>query len=53
MTSGSTDGWGSAIVLAPLVISIFLIAGFFYFETKIPANRAAVYVAHLFPHLDH
>ena len=30
------------MVLAPLIISIFLIAGFFYYETTIPANRAAI-----------
>ncbi|KAI0740199.1 MFS general substrate transporter [Earliella scabrosa] len=42
VTSGTTEGWGSAAVLAPLIISIFLVAGFFYYETTIPANRAAI-----------
>lgn len=42
VTSGSTDGWGSATVLAPLIISIIGVAAFFYYETKIPADVAAV-----------
>ncbi|KAI0919870.1 hypothetical protein AcV5_001822 [Taiwanofungus camphoratus] len=42
LTSGSTDGWGSAMVLAPLIISIFMVVGFFYYETRIPPSRAAV-----------
>ena len=44
VTSGSTDGWASAVVLAPLVISISMMAGFFYWETLIPAEKAAMYV---------
>jgi len=44
VTSGSTDGWGSAIVLAPLVISISMMVGFFYWETLVPAEKAAMYV---------
>ncbi|EGN97457.1 hypothetical protein SERLA73DRAFT_110686 [Serpula lacrymans var. lacrymans S7.3] len=42
VTSGSTDGWGSGMVLAPLIISIFLIGGFFYWETLLPTHRAAI-----------
>ncbi|PCH34681.1 MFS general substrate transporter [Wolfiporia cocos MD-104 SS10] len=42
ITSGSTDGWKSAIVLAPLIISVFLFVGFFYAEMLIPPSRAAV-----------
>ncbi|CCM01857.1 uncharacterized protein FIBRA_03928 [Fibroporia radiculosa] len=42
ITSGSSDGWGSALVIAPLIISIFMVAGFFFFETRIPASKAAV-----------
>ncbi|KAI0699504.1 MFS general substrate transporter [Cerioporus squamosus] len=42
VTSGTTSGWGSAGVLAPLIISVFMVAGFFYFETTIPADRAAI-----------
>ena len=42
VTSGTTEGWGSAAVLAPLIISVFLVAGFFYFETTIPVHRAAI-----------
>ena len=44
VTSGSTDGWASAMVLAPLVVSILMVAGFFYWETLIPAEKAAMYV---------
>ncbi|RPD56812.1 MFS general substrate transporter [Lentinus tigrinus ALCF2SS1-7] len=42
VTSGTTSGWGSAGVLAPLIISVFMVAGFFYFETTIPVDRAAI-----------
>ena len=42
ITSGSTVGWGSAEVIAPLVISVFGVAGFFIYETRIPASTAAV-----------
>lgn len=42
VTSASTDGWGSAGVVAPLVISISMIVGFFVWETRIPPSIAAV-----------
>ncbi|KAJ8592754.1 MFS general substrate transporter [Rhizopogon salebrosus TDB-379] len=42
VTSGSTDGWASAIVLVPLVISISMVIAFFYWETLLPADRAAI-----------
>ncbi|PIL32540.1 MFS general substrate transporter [Ganoderma sinense ZZ0214-1] len=42
VTSGTTSGWGSAAVLAPLIVAVFLVAGFFYFETTIPVDRAAI-----------
>ncbi|KIP05049.1 hypothetical protein PHLGIDRAFT_108699 [Phlebiopsis gigantea 11061_1 CR5-6] len=42
VTSGSTAGWGSATVLAPLIISVFGVAGFFFYEKRIPASTAAV-----------
>ena len=32
---------GSAIVLAPLIISIALIAAFFFYESRIPGDRAS------------
>ena len=44
VTSGSTDGWASAIVLVPLFVSISMIVGFFYWETLIPVEKAAMYV---------
>jgi hypothetical protein len=43
VTSGSTDGWASAIVLVPLIISVSMVAAFFYWETLIPGERAAMY----------
>ena len=42
VTSGSTDGWGTAIVLAPLIISVAMVGGFFWYETRIPESRAAL-----------
>jgi MFS family permease len=44
VTSGSADGWASAIVLVPLVISISMVIAFFYWETRIPEEQAAMYV---------
>ena len=42
MTSGTSLRWGSVGVLAPLIISVFMIAGFLYYETKVPADCAAI-----------
>ncbi|KAI0641791.1 MFS general substrate transporter [Trametes meyenii] len=42
ITSGTTSGWGSAGVLAPLVISVVMVAAFFYYETTIPTDKAAI-----------
>ncbi|KAG1745540.1 MFS general substrate transporter [Suillus paluster] len=42
VTSGSTAGWGSAMTLAPLIISFAMISGFFYWETLLPTEYAAV-----------
>ncbi|KAI0791391.1 major facilitator superfamily domain-containing protein [Abortiporus biennis] len=42
VTSASDAGWGTAKVLAPLIISIFMVAGFFFYETVIPPEVAAV-----------
>ena len=42
LTSGSTDGWSSAVVLAPLIVSVLLIAAFLYYETRIPEDSAAL-----------
>ena len=44
VTSSSDVGWGSARVLAPLIISIFMVVAFFLWEARIPFERAAVYV---------
>ncbi|KAG1723918.1 major facilitator superfamily domain-containing protein [Suillus paluster] len=42
VTSGSTDGWASAIVLVPLIISLSMGVGFFYWETLMPVEKAAI-----------
>ncbi|KAG1718127.1 major facilitator superfamily domain-containing protein [Suillus paluster] len=42
VTSGSTDGWASAIVLVPLIISLSMVVGFFYWETLMPVEKAAI-----------
>lgn len=42
VTSGSSTGWGSAQVIAPLVLSVFLAAAFFVYEAYIPENLAAL-----------
>lgn len=47
-SGGSAAGWGSALVIAPLIISILMVIGFFYYETKIPAEVAAVCVGLVF-----
>ncbi|KAH7094091.1 MFS general substrate transporter [Auriculariales sp. MPI-PUGE-AT-0066] len=41
-TESSIKSWSSAIILAPLVISIALIIVFFFYETWIPADKAAI-----------
>ncbi|KAL1942302.1 hypothetical protein VTO73DRAFT_6366 [Trametes versicolor] len=42
ITSGTTSGWGSATVLAPLIISVFMVVAFFYYETTLPVDKAAI-----------
>ncbi|KAI0776916.1 MFS general substrate transporter [Trametes elegans] len=42
ITSGTTSGWGSATVLAPLIISVLMVVAFFYYETTIPFDKAAI-----------
>ncbi|KAG0693821.1 major facilitator superfamily domain-containing protein [Suillus ampliporus] len=42
VTSGSTYGWASLFVLAPLIISILMMVGFFYWETLMPVDKAAI-----------
>ncbi|KAG2132735.1 major facilitator superfamily domain-containing protein [Suillus bovinus] len=42
VTSGSTNGWASTKVLVPLIISILVVVGFFYWETRIPVDTAAI-----------
>ncbi|KAF8836849.1 hypothetical protein BDN67DRAFT_973657, partial [Paxillus ammoniavirescens] len=42
LTSGSADGWATAQVLVPLIMSVLMVAGFFYWETVIPVDKAAI-----------
>lgn len=42
VTSGSSTGWGSAQVIAPLVLSVILVSGFVIWEAYIPEEDAAL-----------
>ncbi|KAG8750828.1 hypothetical protein FRC14_000185 [Serendipita sp. 396] len=42
VTSGSTQGWATAYVLAPLIISLVLAALFFVWEARIPFEDAVL-----------
>ncbi|KAF8067698.1 major facilitator superfamily domain-containing protein [Lyophyllum atratum] len=42
VTTGSVNGWNTARCLAPLIISLFLIAGFFLWEARLPEDMAAI-----------
>ncbi|KAF8833506.1 hypothetical protein BDN67DRAFT_976562, partial [Paxillus ammoniavirescens] len=42
LTSGSADGWTTAEALVPLIMPVLMIAGFFYWETVIPVDQAAI-----------
>ncbi|KAJ7174348.1 major facilitator superfamily domain-containing protein [Mycena filopes] len=42
ITSGSIDGWTSAKVLAPLILSIFLLILFFVWESRLEESYASV-----------
>ncbi|KAF8583734.1 MFS general substrate transporter [Ramaria rubella] len=42
VTSGSTDGWGTGRVIAPLIISILLVPAFLLWEARLPTVLAAV-----------
>ncbi|KAG2131382.1 major facilitator superfamily domain-containing protein [Suillus clintonianus] len=42
VTSGSIDGWASPSVIIPLIISTLMVVGFFYWETFIPVDKAAI-----------
>ncbi|KAF8840131.1 MFS general substrate transporter [Paxillus ammoniavirescens] len=42
LTSGSADGWATAQVLVPLIMSVLMTAGFVYWETVIPVDKAAI-----------
>ncbi|KAG1732776.1 major facilitator superfamily-domain-containing protein [Suillus occidentalis] len=40
--SGPTNGWASPLVLVPLIISAVMVVGFVYWETLMPAEKAAI-----------
>ncbi|KZT37994.1 MFS general substrate transporter [Sistotremastrum suecicum HHB10207 ss-3] len=42
ITSGSSSGWATALVLAPLIISVFMMVFFFWYERRIPVEKAAL-----------
>ena len=42
LVQGSSTKWGSAGVIAPLIISVCLIVGFLYYETLLPEDLASV-----------
>ncbi|KAJ7877970.1 major facilitator superfamily domain-containing protein [Mycena olivaceomarginata] len=42
ITSGSIDGWSSAQVIAPLILSFFLFIAFFVWESRLSESYAAV-----------
>ncbi|KIJ58604.1 hypothetical protein HYDPIDRAFT_34023 [Hydnomerulius pinastri MD-312] len=42
VTSGSTDGWVTATVLTPLILSVFLFVSYFIWEAKIPEEHASL-----------
>ncbi|KZT34695.1 MFS general substrate transporter [Sistotremastrum suecicum HHB10207 ss-3] len=41
-TSGTTHSWTTAIVLVPVILSFFLLIAFFWYETRIPEDSAAL-----------
>ncbi|TFK97039.1 MFS general substrate transporter [Pterulicium gracile] len=42
LTAAPAEGWPTAGVLAPLIISVFLVVGFFFWERTLPVHRASV-----------
>ncbi|KAG1725479.1 major facilitator superfamily-domain-containing protein [Suillus paluster] len=42
VTSGSTDGWKSPMVLVLLIVSTLMVVSFFYWETLLPVEKAAI-----------
>nr|XP_019046433.1 hypothetical protein I302_05182 [Kwoniella bestiolae CBS 10118]OCF25363.1 hypothetical protein I302_05182 [Kwoniella bestiolae CBS 10118] len=42
LTQGPIDGWGSASFIAPFIISLFSILGFFLWESRIPPRTAVL-----------
>lgn len=41
-SGGASTGWRTAGVIAPLIISVFMVIAFFYYETRIPVETASV-----------
>ncbi|KAG1725491.1 major facilitator superfamily-domain-containing protein [Suillus paluster] len=42
VSSGSTNGWTSPMVLVLLIVSTLMVVGFFYWETLLPVEKAAI-----------
>ncbi|KAI9461385.1 major facilitator superfamily domain-containing protein [Boletus coccyginus] len=42
VTSGSTDGWKTSVVLVPLSLSVLLFFSFFVWEARIPEDQASL-----------
>ncbi|KNZ71653.1 hypothetical protein J132_07871 [Termitomyces sp. J132] len=42
VTTGSVNGWDTAQCLTPLIISVFLITGFFVWEARLSEDMAAI-----------
>lgn len=45
VTAGSVNGWTSARCLAPLIVSVFPMTAFFFWEARLPEEQAAMYVS--------
>ncbi|EKM82252.1 hypothetical protein AGABI1DRAFT_126582 [Agaricus bisporus var. burnettii JB137-S8] len=42
VTAGSVNGWTSARCLAPLIVSVFPMTAFFFWEARLPEEQAAI-----------
>ena len=51
VTSGSIQGWATAYVLTPLILSVLLLIAFFIWEARIEDIDAAMYVPYSSFHL--
>lgn len=47
LTFGSTDGWGTSRVIAPLILFVVITIFFFVWEARLPEALASMYVSML------